>query len=80
MKEKYKTFADLCGKCHPLARAINCDFVLEDEWERYIKKMMRRGGTLITPADAQQIFDFAVYDSQARKRDLYNRKVAAGRR
>src|SRR5512140_3014865 len=59
MKRRYKVFTELCSRCHPLARAINCDFVLEDDWERYIKRMMRRAGTkLISPDDAEAIFEF----------------------
>lgn len=77
IKKKYKTFQELCSRCHPLARAVNCDFALEDDWERYIKRMMRRGGKLISPEEAQDIFDFAMYDSKTRKRELYDRKMAA---
>ena len=79
MKKKYKSFEALCGRCHTLARAINCDFVLEDEWERYIKRMMRRGRGLITPEQGLEVFEFAVYDSKLRKRDLYEKKFAANR-
>ena len=80
MKRKYKTFVDTCGgKCHPIARAINCDFALEDDWERYIKRMMRRGRNLITPSDAMAVFEFAVYDSKIRKKALYDYKLAASR-
>lgn len=75
MKRKYKVFTEVCGKCHTLARAINCDFVLEDDWERYIKKMMRRGKGLLTPEVAQEAFEFAVYDSKLRKKELYQRKL-----
>ncbi len=77
MKEKYKIFENLCSKCHTLARPINCDFALEDDWERYIKKMMRRGKGVISPADAAQIYDFLVYDSKTRKKALYDQKMAA---
>lgn len=78
MKKKYKTFTELCGRCHPLARAINSDFVLESDWERYIKKMMRRAGTrIINPDDALAIYEFAVYDSKIRKKELYDKKLAA---
>ena len=82
MKRKYKVFADRCGtKCHTLARAINCDFVLEDDWERYIKRMMRRAGRAnITPADAMEIFEFVMYDSKIRKRELYDYKLALASR
>ena len=81
MKGKYKTMTEVCAKCHTLARIVNCDFVLEDEWERYIKKMMRRGRSLIKPEDAEKAFEFAIYDSKIRKKDLYDRKLkqAAGR-
>jgi len=75
MKARYKVFADKCGKCHTLARAINCEFALEDEWERYVKRMMRKAGTFITPDDGRQIFEFVAYDSKVRKKDLYERKL-----
>jgi len=77
MKSRYKVYTDVCSKCHSLARAINCDFVLEDEWERYIKKMMRRSGHMITPADAQTVFEFAMFDAKTRKKALYDTKMAA---
>lgn len=76
-KAGYKVFAEMCGKCHTLARAVNCDFALEDDWERYIKRMMRRANGMITPADAQKIYDFVVYDSKTRKKALYDMKLAA---
>jgi cytochrome c5 len=74
-KKNYKVFSDLCSRCHTLARAVNCDFVLEDDWERYIKKMMRRGRSLIKPEDAEKAFEFAIFDSKIRKKDLYDRKL-----
>ncbi len=79
MKKRYKAFEVLCGKCHSLARAINCDFVLDDEWERYIKKMMRRGRGIISPDQGLEVFEFAVYDSRRRKRDLFEKKLAANK-
>jgi thiamine pyrophosphate-dependent acetolactate synthase large subunit-like protein len=75
VKKNYKVFAEICGQCHPLARAVNCDFALEDDWERYIKKMMRRGRSLVTPSQAEAAFEFAIYDSKIRKRDLYEKKL-----
>lgn len=75
MKRKYKVFEELCARCHTLARAVNCNFVLEDDWERYIKRMMRRGRGLITAEVAQEAFDFAVYDSKVRKKALYERRL-----
>ena len=75
MKRKYKVFTEICGKCHTLARAVNCDFAVEDDWERYIKRMMRRGRGIITSEMAQDAFEFAVYDSKIRKKDLYEQKL-----
>jgi hypothetical protein len=79
MKQRYKVYQDLCSRCHSLARAINCDFVLQDEWERYIKRMMRRGGKLISPDEAEAIFEFATYDAKMRKPKLYEAKMNASR-
>jgi hypothetical protein len=74
MKANYKLFAAKCGNCHTLARAINCDFVLEDEWERYVKRMMRKAGTFISPEEGRKIFEFVAYDSKARKKELYEKR------
>lgn len=76
MQAKYKIFAKKCSNCHTLARAINCDYVLEEEWERYVKRMMRKGGTLISPDEGKQIYEFVVFDSKLRKKALYDKKAA----
>lgn len=75
MQAGYKLFATRCGKCHTIARAINCEFVLEDEWERYVKRMMRKAGSYITPDEGKAIYEFVVYDSKTRKKDLYDKKL-----
>ena len=75
MQERYKLFSVKCVKCHKLSRPINCDFVLEDEWERYIKRMMRKAGTFISEDDGKKIYEFLVYDSKIRKKDLYEKKL-----
>ena len=77
MQKKYKVFEKKCSNCHTLARPINCDFVLDDEWERYIKRMMRKAGpSLINADDGKQIFEFLSFDSKLRKKALYDRKTA----
>ena len=76
MQAKYKLFASKCAKCHTLARPINSEFVLEDEWERYIKRMMRKPGSGITAADGRSIFEFLAYDSKTRKKALFDRRSA----
>jgi hypothetical protein len=80
MQNIYKTlFLKKCNDCHTVARAINSEFVLEDEWERYIKRMMRRSGK-ISPDEGKQIFDFLVYDSKTRKKALYDKRLVEGPR
>jgi hypothetical protein len=75
MQSRYKLFTAKCGKCHTLARTINADLVLEDEWERLVKRQLRRSGTFIKPDEAKEIFEFLVYDSKVRKRDLYEQRL-----
>ncbi len=79
MQQNYEIFAARCSKCHTLSRPINSDYALPDEWSRYVKRMMRKPGSGINKKDAKQIFDFLVYDSSVRKKDLIAAKqVAAG--
>lgn len=75
MQSHYKLFVTRCAKCHTAARAINCDFALDEEWERYVKRMMRKPGSGISPADGKKIFEFVTYDSKIRKKALYERKL-----
>lgn len=75
LQDKYKTFMNKCGKCHTPARAINCEFVLEDEWERYVKRMMNKAGTFISADEGKAIYEFLVYDSKTRKKALYDKKI-----
>jgi hypothetical protein len=75
MKGRYKLFMAKCGSCHTAARAINCEMVLEDEWERYVKRMMRKSGTFISPDEGREIYEFVVYDSKVRKKELYERRA-----
>jgi hypothetical protein len=77
MRSAYKVFENRCGACHTLARAINSDYVLEDEWQGYIRQMMDKSGTLISVAEAERIYEFVMHDSKTRKKDLYEKKRAA---
>lgn len=79
MRDRYKVFVEKCGKCHTPARAINCEFVLEDEWERYVKRMMNKSGTFINPEQGKLIYEFLVYDSKIRKKTLYDKRSKGGR-
>ena len=75
MQAKYTVFAKKCSNCHTLARAVNCEFALDDEWERYVKRMMNKSGTLISADEGKQIFEFLTYDSKIRKKALYEKKL-----
>ena len=77
VKATYKLFTVKCAKCHSVARGINCEFALAEEWERYVKRMMRRAGDFIKPDDGKKLFDFLVYDSKVRKKDLFDLKTKA---
>ena len=75
MQPRYKLFVTRCSKCHTIARPINCEFVLEDEWERYVKRMMRKPGSGISASDGQKIYEFLAFDSKTRKKALYEKKL-----
>jgi hypothetical protein len=75
MQDRYKVFSVKCSKCHTLARPINSDYVLDDEWERYVKRMMRNAGTFISADEGKLIYEFLTYDSKIRKKALYDKKL-----
>lgn len=77
---QYKLFKSRCGKCHTPARAVNSSLALPDEWERYIKRMMRKPGSGISPEDGKRIYEFLKYDSSVRKKDLIEKKLAEQQR
>lgn len=75
MQAAYKVFSVKCKKCHTLARPINCELVLAEEWERYLKRMMRKAGTFISAEQGKQIYEFMVYDSKTRRKEMYDKKL-----
>jgi hypothetical protein len=68
-KAGYAMFAKKCVKCHSLARAINTNFVLPADWERYIKRMVYKPDSKMSEADGKVIYRFLAYDSSVRKAD-----------
>jgi hypothetical protein len=77
IQKDYAVFREKCTLCHTLARPINSDFALPDEWSRYIKRMMHKPGSMISNAQAKKIYDFLAYDSSVRKKALFDEKLAA---
>ena len=76
IQDNYKVFHEKCALCHQLSRPINADFVLPDEWSRYVKRMMFKPGSNITANSAKKIYAFLAYDSSVRKRAMLDAKLA----
>ena len=76
IQENYKVFRQKCSLCHTLARPVNSDFVLPDEWSRYVKRMMHKPGSMINATDAKKIYAFLVYDASVRKKQMLDAKLA----
>jgi hypothetical protein len=75
LQDYYQVFSQKCSRCHRLSRPINSDYVLPDEWSRYIKRMMYKPGSNISRSDAKKIYDFLVYDSSVRKKKEFQAKL-----
>ncbi len=76
IQDNYQVFSQKCSQCHKLSRPINSDYVLPDEWSRYIKRMMYKPGSNINSAEGKKIYDFLVYDSSVRKKAQLDAKLA----
>ncbi|MDE3068579.1 MAG: hypothetical protein KGJ60_13675 [Verrucomicrobiota bacterium] len=76
IQDDYHVFAQKCAQCHKLSRPINSDYVLPEEWARYVKRMMYKPGSGISGSEAKKIYDFLVYDASVRKKDLLDKKLA----
>ena len=75
LQDYYQTFSQKCSQCHKLSRPINSDYVLPDQWSRYIKQMMYKPGSNISGSEAKHIYDFLVYDSSVRKKKALDVKL-----
>lgn len=76
IRDNYEVFSTKCAQCHKLSRPINCDYVLPDEWSRYVKRMMYKPGSGIDSATGKKIYEFLVYDSSVRKKAMLDDKLA----
>lgn len=76
IQDDYQVFSQKCAQCHKLSRPINSTFVLPDEWGRYVKRMMYKPGSHISHSDAKKIYQFLVYDSSVRKKDMLEKKLS----
>jgi len=76
IQDNYEVFSQKCAQCHKLSRPVNCDYVLPDEWSRYVKRMMHKPGSGIDSADGKKIYEFLTYDSSVRKKAMLDDKLA----
>jgi hypothetical protein len=67
-QKHYRTFQDLCGRCHSTARALNAPIVTRDQWNRYVHRMhFKSDSKLLTKATGKAIVDFLAHDAAVRK-------------
>jgi hypothetical protein len=76
IQQAYAVFTQKCSQCHKLSRPINSDFVLPDQWSRYIHRMMSKPGSGIDSGSGAKIYDFLVYDSSVRKKAMLEATLA----
>ncbi|MBI3950836.1 MAG: hypothetical protein HY314_10335 [Acidobacteria bacterium] len=65
MQQRYQLFSQKCSKCHTLARPLNAKFH-GLEWQKYVKRMMRRPGSEIAEAEGREIYQFLKFYSENR--------------
>jgi hypothetical protein len=75
-QQDYAVFSQKCSQCHKLSRPINSDFVLPDEWSRYVHRMMSKPGSGIDSGSGLRIYNFLVYDSSVRKKAMLDARLA----
>ena len=66
----YKIYAQVCSRCHTLARSINAPYVNRAWWEFYVMSMRARAkfhGEPLTKEEVRSVLDFLEYDSNERK-------------
>ncbi len=66
VQKAYKLFAEKCAKCHTLARPLNTSMT-QEEWSRYVKRMMHKPNSGISDKQGKDIYEFLVYDQKNRK-------------
>ncbi|MFI5360441.1 MAG: hypothetical protein ACHQ49_00605 [Elusimicrobiota bacterium] len=74
-QDNYKVFAEKCSKCHTLARPINSNYALPEEWTAYVNRMRHKKRSGIDDDAQKTITDFLIYDSSVRKKDIIAQKL-----
>jgi len=63
----YKTTLGKCAKCHTPTRVFNTIMYSQDDWKRYVKRMMNKPNSNISNEEGKQIYLFLKYDQENRK-------------
>ncbi|MDE2236852.1 MAG: hypothetical protein KGK30_03095 [Elusimicrobia bacterium] len=67
----YGVYAEVCSRCHTLARSVNAPIASRRFWELYVLGMRMavrvKGGAAITKAQRRAVLDFLEYDSRERR-------------
>ena len=66
----YEVFAKRCSKCHTLARPINSRYK-GAQWRRYVRRMMRKPDSGISPSTGKKILSFLNYYSEHKEETGY---------
>ena len=57
----YELFAARCARCHSLARPLSARVSDETHWRRYVERMRRQPGAMITAEEGERIVRFLTW-------------------
>jgi len=57
IQDAYGVYESRCSRCHTLARSLNTDLTASG-WKSYVKKMMGKPGSGISPKQGKAIYRF----------------------
>ncbi|MBS0604750.1 MAG: cytochrome c [Verrucomicrobia bacterium] len=77
MHKNYALFQEKCSQCHSLSAAMKSDDVLPSYWQKTVAKMQKKSGSHISAEEAQQIYDFLVYDSSQRRKQDFDDQLSS---
>ena len=66
-QEGYRLFRSRCSTCHTTNRALSAEV---EDWRTKVRKMRRKQGSAISPAEGKRIAAFLNYASQRRRGDV----------
>ena len=67
IQKGYKVTLVKCAKCHTPTRGFNTIMYNQEDWKRYVKRMMSKPNSNISSDEGKQIYLFLKYDQENRK-------------